>query len=109
MKALIGQQRPLTAAQQARITRDDLVPVAELPAIFQHYGGMIDLWIATGALPSVPIGDTRYVRRTVLDETFETSRWVADEINAIEAGGEPYTAEQISTVRRVPGKALADW
>jgi hypothetical protein len=34
---------------------------------------------------------------------------VADEINAIEAGGEPYTAEQISTVRRVLGKALADW
>ena len=85
------------------------MPVAELPAIFQHYGGMIDLWIATGALPSVPIGDTRYVRRTVLDETFATSRWVADEINAIEAGGEPYTAEQISTVRRVLGKALADW
>jgi len=109
VKALIRHQRPLTAAQKARITRDDLVPVAELPAIFQHYGGMIDLWIATGALPSVPIGDTRYVRRTVLDETFATSRWVADEINAIEAGGEPYTAEQISTVRRVPGKALADW
>jgi hypothetical protein len=109
VKALIRHQRPLTAAQKARVARDDLVPVAELPAIFHHYGGMIDLWIETGALPSVTIDDTRYVRRAVLDETFATSRWVADEMNAIAAGGEPYTAEQISMVRRVLGKALADW
>jgi hypothetical protein len=98
MQEPIAQQRqPLTPNQQARVARDSLVPVAELPAIFHHYGGMIDHWIATGELPSVMIDGTRYIRRTVLEETFVTARHVASNEPA-----EP------SLIRRVLGNALAD-
>jgi len=98
MQEPIGQQRqPLTPAQQTRVARDSLMPVAELPAIFDHHAEMIDHWIATGELPSVMIDGTRYIRRTVLEETFVTARHVASDEPA-----EP------SLVRRVLGNALAD-
>jgi hypothetical protein len=98
MQEPIGQQRqPLTPAQQARVARDSLMPVAELPAIFDRHAEMIDHWIATGELPSVMIDGTRYIRRTVLEETFVAARQVAAD--------EPV---EPSLVRRVLGNALAD-